>query len=177
MKNWPHVLKNVEPNFPFVWENFATSTKQHKQTKLKGVIQSIFPNCTVMEETTVELMSTTKSGVVVDVYVPYHNLAIEYQGEQHYKDVFKWHSSNVQRLRDSEKKQLCEDSGVVLVPIPFWWSGDRASIMATLMYYKPSLNLNVSKEVAPLLDSDFDFGATNMKIMSPGEGDVSGAVQ
>lgn len=42
-----------------------------------------------------------------DVFAPGLNLALEYQGEQHYQRVFPFSSDTQQQQRDKEKRQAC----------------------------------------------------------------------
>lgn len=59
----------------------------------------------------------------LDCYNEDLKLAIEYNGEQHYKFIPYFHSSkdafyNV-KYRDQIKKQLCEEAGVKLIIVPY----------------------------------------------------------
>jgi len=52
-----------------------------------------------------------------DVAVPAVNLAIEYQGKQHYTDLFDAGGLNSQRERDDMRRKLCEEHGVTLIRV------------------------------------------------------------
>lgn len=58
-----------------------------------------------------------KSHMFLDFYLPDYNIAIECQGEQHYRDVSKWFKSsgfdNTVRL-DILKRKLCMDNNVTM---------------------------------------------------------------
>lgn len=43
------------------------------------------------------------------------------------------------RLRDEEKRRLCEKAGIRLVTIPYWWDKKQESLAATLFEEMPSL--------------------------------------
>lgn len=47
------------------------------------------------------------SPIELDAYVPALNLAFEYQGEQHYTEIYKFGQQANQATRDDEKKELC----------------------------------------------------------------------
>jgi hypothetical protein len=47
---------------------------------LKQCLQQIFPNTQIMEEASLSLRSFTTKKLVVDIFIPEHNVAIEYQG-------------------------------------------------------------------------------------------------
>ena len=61
-----------------------------------------------------------KSKYRFDFYLPDYNLAIEYQGEQHYRDngFFK-DGLEVISKRDEVKKQYCKDNGIELLEIKY----------------------------------------------------------
>lgn len=66
----------------------------------------------------------------LDIWLPNQNLAIEYQGEQHYHDLRG--SSSVAysyQLRDKMKFQLCQASNIALLVVPYWWDGNPGSIV------------------------------------------------
>ena len=58
----------------------------------------------------------------LDCYNEELKLAVEYNGEQHYKYIPKFHVSKAhfekQLRRDKEKKKICEERGVNLLIIP-----------------------------------------------------------
>lgn len=54
----------------------------------------------------------------LDIFVPSLNLAIEYQGEQHFVPIDAWGGEDAlekMRQRDEEKKRRCESNGVKLI--------------------------------------------------------------
>lgn len=63
-----------------------------------------------------------------DFYIPEYNMCIEYDGQQHYREVFFRGDPNVdtkERLRnikrrDEIKNNYCEKEGVHLLRIPYW---------------------------------------------------------
>ena len=68
----------------------------------------------------------------LDIFVLDHKLGLEYQGEQHYWDVFalgpKWRYSE----RDEEKRVACKENGITLIEVPYWWDKEKSSLMATI---------------------------------------------
>ena len=89
-------------------------------------MKKIFGNSQVREEHCVGFRSTSNAGVYVDIFIPKHNLAIEYQGafgylslcflhligEQHYYDAMP-HTlpTTMFEARDFEKMSICESAG------------------------------------------------------------------
>lgn len=59
----------------------------------------------------------------LDFYLPEYNIAIEYQGEQHFKPVkyFGGEKRYLDRLeRDNRKKILCEENNVKIIYFSYW---------------------------------------------------------
>lgn len=58
--------------------------------------------------------------VELDVYVEELKLALEYHGAQHYTSFFTQSMEN-QSKRDKNRRELCEQLGITLIEIPYWW--------------------------------------------------------
>ena len=87
----------------------------------------------------------------LDVFIPTLGLAFEYQGEQHYRDIYALGNKWSQKLMDEEKRRACEENGITLIEIPYWWNKERSSLMATIHRRRPDLLKNASKDdVIPL---------------------------
>jgi len=67
------------------------------------------------------------------------NLAIEYQGEQHYMQSTLSKSREIQLQLDEEKRQTCEQFGVSLVAIPYWWNGTLESLIDSICKVRPDI--------------------------------------
>mmetsp|Transcript_17422 Transcript_17422/g.19405 ORF Transcript_17422/g.19405 Transcript_17422/m.19405 type:complete len:256 (+) Transcript_17422:32-799(+) len=151
-KYWPRALLSLRPEFPWQWRAFSHLNKQAKQRALIVVLCDIFPNMDIIEEFAVEMTDSISPYITVDAYIPSLDLAFEYQGEQHYTDVLPWHSSGMQISRDNVKAEKCRSAGISLIPIPFWWKGDHESVVATILYYRPTIGL-MPTHAQPLLQS------------------------
>ena len=59
----------------------------------------------------------------LDCYDPGLKLAVEYNGQQHYKYLPYFHKNKEsflnQKYRDNMKKQMCKEKGVCLIEVPF----------------------------------------------------------
>jgi hypothetical protein len=73
------------------------------------------------------------------VYLPKERLAFEYQGEQHYYDIYALGNLWVQRERDKEKRKVCKENEITLIEIPYWWDFKKPSLIATIHAYRPEL--------------------------------------
>lgn len=79
----------------------------------------------------------------LDIFLPDQKLALEYQGEQHYYDVYSLGSKWNQKRRDQEKRILCKKNELTLIEIPFWWDFQMTSLAATIHAQRPDLIPNV----------------------------------
>lgn len=65
----------------------------------------------------------TDSNLELDCYCPELNVAIEYNGRQHYEYTPYFHASrdafNTIRYRDEMKARLCRENGVSLIVVPY----------------------------------------------------------
>lgn len=69
------------------------------------------------------------SKLTLDFFIPSLKLAFEYQGnsihhcfiynkgEQHYRNVFKFGSTEIQQQRDQDKREICRQIGVTLIGV------------------------------------------------------------
>lgn len=58
-----------------------------------------------------------------DFYLPDYNLCVEYNGEQHYREMGVWGGSDKLKRtikNDKIKVKYCEDNNIVLLVIPYW---------------------------------------------------------
>jgi hypothetical protein len=63
----------------------------------------------------------SRSPLELDGYNEKHQVAFEYQGEQHYRAKrFGQAALAATRRRDERKRQLCRRHGVQLIRVPYW---------------------------------------------------------
>lgn len=89
---------------------------QCKYSRLEQQVQILLENNKIeyVSQQTFDWLKN-KHNLYLDFYLPKHNVAIECQGEQHFRNVgyFNGEEGFKQRLfRDSLKKQLCEEHGI-----------------------------------------------------------------
>lgn len=60
-----------------------------------------------------------------DFWLPENDIAIEYNGRQHYKYIKFFHQNNQgfkkMKERDEEKRRYCRDNNITLLEIPYTW--------------------------------------------------------
>jgi hypothetical protein len=83
----------------------------------------------------------------LDVFVPSLKLAVEYQGEQHFKSQHIYNESNMVQIRDNLKKEACKQLGITLLEIPYWWDQSIESLAATIHKQFPNLPLNIDAKI------------------------------
>lgn len=72
--------------------------------------QKTFPHCIY------------KTKLKFDFFLPDYGMAIEYDGEQHYRESSGWHKKvplSVIKDRDKTKDEFCFDSGITMLRIPY----------------------------------------------------------
>jgi hypothetical protein len=75
----------------------------------------------------------------LDIYLPKENLALEYQGQHHYSEINHFGSQWRFAERDLQKKKACENVGITLIEIPYWWNFKKESLLATIHSKRPEL--------------------------------------
>lgn len=80
----------------------------------------------------------------LDFYLPEYKLAIEYNGEQHYKDTGGWYSQTLQKVQELDKRKdaYCASQGIKMVVIPY----TKASINEIYTILTEHLPLKVKPE-------------------------------
>lgn len=75
----------------------------------------------------------------LDIFLPGHRVAFEYQGEQHYRDHYFFGLKEMYEKKDHEKKIACQKLGITLIPIPFWWDKQEISLATIIAHNCPNL--------------------------------------
>lgn len=93
-------------------------TSSENEIKLRNVCKVIFPKEKIFFNDRKVL-----GKYELDLYIPDRKLAIEYQGEQHYKFVKHFHKSKDkykhQVTKDKIKRKLCVEKGIKLIEIRY----------------------------------------------------------
>ena len=101
------------------------------QWKVFQFMQELFPDQKILFDFKHHEMRHDSSNypMELDIWIPEMNLAIEYQGEQHFWDVEVikgWKISQdllTLQNRDQQKRDACKEKGIRLLEIPYTWKG------------------------------------------------------
>ena len=89
-----------------------------REDELYRLIAKLFPTRTIRREASPPWLGRQR----LDVFLPELRLAIEHQGEQHYRPIAAFGGSkgfDRTRERDERKRSVCNDNGVAVVDIRF----------------------------------------------------------
>lgn len=86
-----------------------------------------------------EVSRNSHMSLEIDVFVPVHRLALEYQGEHHYHDNPSFGSLEMYTARDEEKVRLCAEHDIHLVAVPYWWDGQLGSLRTLIEEVKQDI--------------------------------------
>ena len=110
------------------------NNKKSSQRWLFLQVQKLFPDEEIVEDYFhSELSRCSGSSVQFDVFILHKNIAIEYHGKHHYEDIPSGFAPiEMFRLRDKEKQLLCQQYGIKLIIIPYWWDNRPESLLETI---------------------------------------------
>lgn len=127
------------------WPKFGKAAPPLKsvQKRLKLILENLgFEDLEVEHRSEVMVSASTKKAVVLDFYSSSKKITFEYQGEHHFlqfKCGFPGQSLEHKQSRDSEKQRLCEQHGITLITIPYWWDRTEASVIDAIEQKRPEL--------------------------------------
>jgi hypothetical protein len=122
---------DVFPNYTWDIPKFYTGMK--KQHRLYCIIKGMFPNTPVLwNHKHKKLKFTSGRCIELDIYLPEKNIAIEYQGEQHFLPKWGKQALSSARQRDKQKKSLLKKHKISLLEVTYKWIGDEDSISQSI---------------------------------------------
>jgi hypothetical protein len=102
-----------------------------REAELYRLVSKLFPLQTVRREASPAWIGRQR----LDIFLPELALAIEYQGEQHYRPIAAFGGEQAfkrTRERDERKRALCKENGVVVVEVRYDDSLTLASLRSRL---------------------------------------------
>eukprot|EP01124_Arcella_intermedia_P024198 TRINITY_DN4020_c1_g1_i1.p1 TRINITY_DN4020_c1_g1~~TRINITY_DN4020_c1_g1_i1.p1 ORF type:complete len:339 (-),score=72.03 TRINITY_DN4020_c1_g1_i1:1123-2139(-) len=122
---------------------FSLRRKKSAQRWLRVILEQILPEKTPIFEDYLhpDLVwdEISRHKMELDIWVPEYNLALEYQGEQHYYDLVVYGAMILYSKRDIKKKEACDEKGISLAIIPYWWDKKKESLLSTLSQIRPDI--------------------------------------
>lgn len=110
-----------------------------KHRELANLLEQLFPYYTIIYEYSCE-SAANKKGVdpkpygvenqAFDFFIVELDMAIEMQGEQHYKDNHFF--GNTAKERDRRKRIFCQDLGIEMIEVPFYLDINQESILSLM---------------------------------------------
>lgn len=97
-----------EMNYPSIGKPSLT------ETKLYQLVKSVFKGYEVIRHARPSFLQRQH----LDIYIPELKLAIEYQGEQHFKPIDFWgglEALEASQRRDEKKRKVCENHGIQVI--------------------------------------------------------------
>lgn len=110
-------------------------TNSSKLTKeVYRTVKELYPKEKVLQEQTIKING---KNLYLDIYIPRIKVALECQGEQHYKFNKFFHSNSAdfiqQKKNDELKKIFCKESGITLVEVLYNDSIDKELIFNKIL--------------------------------------------
>jgi hypothetical protein len=109
-----------------------------REAEMHGIVKKLFTDHVVMREASPSWLGRQR----LDVFIPTLNLALEHQGEQHFRPVGIFGGEEALKRateRDASKRRLCQENGIHLVEIRFDEPLTTAALRRRLQrYLKPS---------------------------------------
>eukprot|EP01124_Arcella_intermedia_P027271 TRINITY_DN5296_c0_g1_i3.p1 TRINITY_DN5296_c0_g1~~TRINITY_DN5296_c0_g1_i3.p1 ORF type:complete len:419 (-),score=98.24 TRINITY_DN5296_c0_g1_i3:6-1262(-) len=152
-RNLSNALQLVYPEEDWNHNKIQGRAKKSSQRWLRIVLGEILPKDTEIVEdySHPDLLwdQTNNHKMELDIWVPKYLLALEYQGEQHYFDLYGNGSLQSCQLRDLQKKETCQQRGITLLTIPYWWDRKKESLIASLHSLRPDIPLPLPPSLPP----------------------------
>ena len=125
---FPNKKDNVKPKRIF---------KRSAQRWLFLQVQKLFPGEEIVEDYFhSDISRMSGSTVQFDIFLIHKNIAIEYHGIQHYEDISAGFGAlEMYAKRDREKQRICNEYGIQLIIIPYWWDNKLDSLRQTLLSF------------------------------------------
>ena len=133
-----HSLKYFYPYEKWKKSNFQSRTKKTSQRLLFSFAQKIYPSLLIFENYFHPKLTQSNNKTLsfeLDIFIPALQLAMEYQGEQHYDDIpsgFGAGSMELTQSRDKVKEKLVSDLNIKIIYIPYWWDQSLSSLQSSL---------------------------------------------
>ena len=121
-------LKIIFPNEKWKKSNFNIRKKKTSQRLLFSFTQKIYPSLLIFEDYFHPKL-THENNFELDIFIPALQLAMEYQGQQHYDDTpGAFGAVDLFQIRDQMKEYLANQLSIKIIYIPYWWDQSLESL-------------------------------------------------
>ena len=100
--------------------------------------------------------SSTGKKMQLDIFLPKELIAFEYQGEQHYQNIYAIGNWN-QKEKDEEKRKLCIENEITLIEIPYWWDWKQSTLISIIKQQRADLLLDIGETECIILGEDYNL--------------------
>lgn len=135
------LLKELYPLERWSKETLKNRNKKTKQRLLFIMIKRFYHQHWVMEGYKHPTIMNQTFQLEFDIFIPSYNLAVEYQGQQHYDDIPQFFNfQQAYQHLDEKKLTFSNDQSIVIIYVPYWWDTSKMSLQPILnnhlkMYY------------------------------------------
>ena len=132
-QNMFDLLKEFYPSEKWKKSNFQIRAKKTTQRLLFSFTQKIYPSLLLIEDYYHPKLIFEEINLELDIFIPALQLALEYQGQQHYDDMpAVFGTIELLLSRDEAKEKLAKDHSIKIIYIPFWWDQSLSSLRSSL---------------------------------------------
>eukprot|EP01114_Cavostelium_apophysatum_P017651 TRINITY_DN5299_c0_g1_i1.p1 TRINITY_DN5299_c0_g1~~TRINITY_DN5299_c0_g1_i1.p1 ORF type:complete len:540 (-),score=100.78 TRINITY_DN5299_c0_g1_i1:292-1911(-) len=127
--NLSEALRTIYPELPS-----APLRISRPQEQLYTIVKKFIPDIQVNYKHP-KLMHSAKPGLrmELDLFSPSLNLAIEYQGEHHFLQLWeRCQDPKTRKFRDKEKLAACSRANIILVTFPYWLQITEREVLSAL---------------------------------------------
>ena len=123
-------LKLIFPTEKWIKKNFQTKLKKISQRNLFISLKIIYKNYFLIEN---YRNNFHIGNLEFDIFIPSLNFAFEYQGEQHFDEVFNSFAQiDLFKYRDKYKEKISLEKNIKLISVPFWWDLSIRSLISSI---------------------------------------------
>ena len=144
LKKYDHSLYTIlKVAYPEKHWNARKSSRRDKRSVQRWLFlktEELFPDMEIIEDFFhEELTRLSGNPVQFDLFIPQINIALEYHGIQHYKELPSFGSIELYNERDLEKEKLCESHNLPLIIIPYSWDLTKSHLHQIITKSHPNL--------------------------------------
>ena len=136
-----HLLETAYPDKDWNLEKSSRRDKRSVQRWLFLKVEELFEGYEIIEDFFYEKLDRSScKALQFDLYIPRLDVAFEFQGIHHSKEIPAFGSVDMYQARDREKQLLCEQHDITLVVIPHFWDLSENHLIDIIKNCQPQLS-------------------------------------